>query len=134
MRPRIAVLSGVLAALAVGGLGLAYFAGAQTDTGRPDQVTIRGEVVDLGCYLRMGEKGTGAGHAACAVACAKMGIPQGILDERTGSIYLNIGPSMMGAKGSDLKDFAAKRVEVRGRVFSAGGIQGIEVASVKEIR
>ena len=56
----------------------------------PKQMTITGEVVDLWCYLD--HKAMGAGHKACAVACAKAGNPIGILDAK-GNVYLAFGGS-----------------------------------------
>ena len=34
-----------------------------------DEQTVKGEVLDLSCYIKSGAKG--AGHAACAKSCVK---------------------------------------------------------------
>jgi len=45
------------------------------------EMTIKGEVVDVSCYLAHGSKGMGADHQACAEACAKNGSALGILPD-----------------------------------------------------
>src|SRR5271154_3106622 len=44
----------------------------------PGEQTIRGELVDLACYLDHGAKGEH--HKACATSCALKGLPIGLLD------------------------------------------------------
>ena len=43
-----------------------------------DRATIKGEVVDLWCYLEGGDRG--AATKACATSCAKAGNPVGLVD------------------------------------------------------
>jgi len=134
MRTRLAVVGGVMA-MALAGAGFVALANAKpADTmAKPQTVTIRGEVVDLGCYMRMGAKGgAGAGHEACAIACAKAGLPRGIVDAKTGQVYLSLGKSLMGAAGQDIDTFMAKKVVVTGEVFTQKGIQSIAAVSIKE--
>src|SRR6266545_335262 len=42
-----------------------------------NEMTITGQVIDLNCHTTNGA--SGAGHKACAQACAKAGVPLGIL-------------------------------------------------------
>src|SRR5258708_40247844 len=51
-------------------------------------VTVKGEAVDMWCYMEGGEHGPT--HKACATACAKGGNPIGIVDAK-GDIYLTAG-------------------------------------------
>src|SRR5260370_3921006 len=93
-----------------------------------DKVKVKGEVVDLGCYLEGGDHG--ADHKACAVSCAKAGNPIGLVTEK-GDIYV-----MMGIKdhqpGKDvLIDKMAETVTVEGTLVKKGGTQVIYVSSVK---
>ena len=53
--------------------------------------TIKGEVVDLWCY--MDHSARGEKHKACAVACAKMGNPIGIVDA-DGNVYVAVGSEL----------------------------------------
>src|SRR5262247_1525113 len=52
-----------------------------------EPITVKGEVVDLACYLSKGSKGKR--HKTCAELCAKKGLPLGVLNE-AGDVYLLI--------------------------------------------
>src|SRR5260370_12594719 len=53
-----------------------------------DTVKVKGEVVDLWCYLEGGDHG--ADHKECAVSFAKAGNPIGLVTEK-GDIYVMMG-------------------------------------------
>lgn len=53
-----------------------------------ERATVRGEVVDLWCYLEGGDRGPE--KKQCATACAKAGNPIGILDSK-GNLYVAAG-------------------------------------------
>ena len=57
--------------------GLASVAGAQKAAS--ENVTVTGEVIDTYCYSTEGARGMG--HKACAMACAKKGIPVGLSEK-----------------------------------------------------
>ncbi|MBI3868659.1 MAG: hypothetical protein HY299_09030 [Verrucomicrobia bacterium] len=93
-----------------------------------DTVTVKGEVVDLWCYLEGGDHG--AEHKKCGTACAKAGNPIGLLTEK-GEIYV-----MMGIKdhqpGKDvLIEKMSETVTVEGTLVKKGGTQVIYVSTVK---
>src|SRR5258706_6699475 len=69
-------------ALLIGG---ARFLGAQP---KGERATIKGEVVDLWCYLEGGDRGPA--KKDCAMACAKAGNPIGVLDAK-GNLYVTAG-------------------------------------------
>src|SRR5690606_29190583 len=48
--------------------------------------TLKGEVLDLSCYMTSGA--TGKGHKACAQGCLDKGLPAGILNKADGKVYL----------------------------------------------
>ena len=50
-----------------------------------ERATIKGEVVDMWCYLEGGDRGPA--KKECATACAKAGNPIGILDAK-GNLYV----------------------------------------------
>ena len=106
------------------------FALSQQKKGR--EVTISGEVIDIQCYVSgaMG-KGAGADHKECARDCAKGGIPLGILEDKTGTIY-NVGQSKTAMKGANemLMEYIAEKVTVTGRLVEKGGIKLILVSKV----
>ncbi len=122
MKARIVRVLFIAPALLVLGVWLAF--------GQPkgETVTVKGEVVDLWCYLEGGDHG--ADHKKCAVACAKAGNPIGLVTEKD-EVYV-----MMGLKdhqpGKDvLIDKMAETVTVEGTLVKKGGVQVIYVSSVK---
>ena len=86
-------------------------------------VTLKGEVVDLMCYLDHGAKGPG--HAGCAEKCIKpkanggKGGPVGLLTD-DGSVYLVIGEHE--PINDKLAPVAAQTVELRGKLVKRGGM------------
>ncbi|HEY7791718.1 MAG TPA: hypothetical protein VIC33_14470 [Vicinamibacterales bacterium] len=94
-------------------------------------VTMTGEVIDPVCYLSH-EHATGASHAACATACAKKGNALGVLEAKTGTIYLSL-PVNHGDPNVKLLPFVGQQVEVQGKKYQKGGLTGIFVESVKPV-
>lgn len=90
--------------------------------------TVVGEVIDPVCYLSHDSRGQD--HAECAVSCAKEGITLGILEEKTGKVYVSL-PVDHSNPNSKLLDYIAQRVEVKGTVFQKGGLTGLFVQSVR---
>ena len=91
-------------------------------------MTVKGEVVDVACALGKGDEGKGAGHAACAMSCAKRGQPVGIL---TADAVYEITGDYTANRNAKLLDFVAKRVEVTGEVSEKGGKKMMAVKSIK---
>ena len=95
---------------------------------KPDangQVTLKGEVLDMACYLDHGAHG--AKHAACAEKCIRSGLPVGLKAE-DGQVYLLIGEHK--PLNDVLADYAAKTVTVRGKVATRDGINLLEDAAI----
>lgn len=93
-----------------------------------DAITVKGEVVDLWCYLEGGDHG--AEHKMCGTACAKAGNPIGLVTEK-GEVYV-----MMGIKdhqpGKDvLIEKMSETVTVEGTLVKKGGTQVIYVSTLK---
>lgn len=93
----------------------------------PEPGTFRGEVVDLGCYLRQG--GRGSVHLPCAQACLKLGRPAGLLTEE-GEILLLI---VEAGSVVDFPAFAAQTCDVRGSRVHRAGMRGILVEAVSRV-
>ncbi len=89
----------LVAGLAAGALGFA---------GGGKEGTLEGEIVDTRCYLNMEKHG--AEHRKCAVACAKDGIPSGIL-VGDGKVYTLLVAS------SGLAEYQAEEARVTGTIF-----------------
>lgn len=86
-----------------------------------DTQTIKGEVVDLMCYLDHGAKGDK--HAGCAKKCIESGGPVGILTADN-QLYLVIGDHK--PINETLAPLAAKTVTVKGKVVERDGMKMIE--------
>ena len=90
--------------------------------------TITGEVIDTSCYLQHGNS-TGEPHRACALECARQGVPLGLLTS-SGTIYLPIAMTHKDAYNKPLLPYAGRKVRVKGRVLIKGGLRGIVIKSV----
>lgn len=96
-----------------------------------EEKTIKGEVVDVSCYVAEGAKG--AEHETCALACLQAGEPAGILEEGTGKVYIVVtGDHSNPAK--KVIPFVAKMVEATGTINAKGGIETIDIKEIKEIK
>ncbi len=95
--------------------------------GAAELVTVRGEIVDLGCSLSKGAAGKGEDHAACAMGCAKNGDPMALLTDD--AVYVIEG-SYAADKNAKLLDFVAKKVEAKGSISERDGKLYINVAAM----
>ncbi len=78
-----------------------------------EEVTLRGEVVDVTCYGKQGvAKGTGVAHVSCAMDCAKQGKPLGLLTDGDG-LFKFVGDYTEN-NNAKLLPFVGKQVEVKG--------------------
>lgn len=103
---------------------------AATGKKKDAATVIRGEVVDLACYLPDGKK-KGEAHMACAREGIAAGNPVGILTT-SGELYLAIGKDSKPANPL-LEAFAAKQVRITGKKFTRGKMMGIVVEKVEEL-
>ena len=91
---------------------------------------VKGEVLDLSCY--MGHGGQGEGHAGCAAKCLQGGAPMGLLGT-DGAVYLLFADHSDASAYEKTKGFAGKNVEVTGEVATKGALKGITVHGVKAL-
>ena len=94
---------------------LVISAAAALGTGAAAQqpVTVRGEIVEVSCYTKLGiEKSTGTGHVACAKECAAKGQPLAILTDGDG--LLKITGDYAADKYAKLIPYVGRQVEVSG--------------------
>ncbi|MGI8967177.1 MAG: hypothetical protein ACR2H1_13970 [Limisphaerales bacterium] len=97
------------------------------DKSEGKEQTIKGEVVDLMCYLDHGAKGDG--HKECATKCIKGGGPVGILGEND-QLYLIVGDHK--PMNDKLAAHAAEMVTVKGKVVERNGMKLIENAELEK--
>ena len=90
-------------------------------------VTVKGEVLDMACYLDHGAHGEK--HAQCAATCIESGLPVGIKGE-DGKTYLLIGEHK--PLNSTLAQYAGKTITVKGKLVSRDGINMIENAEIQK--
>ena len=91
-------------------------------------ITIKGEAVDLWCYMEGGDRGPA--KKECAAACAKAGNAIGIVDA-SGTVYLASGLLDHQPARDILIAKMNEPVEVTGILVKKGGAQMIFVKSVK---
>lgn len=91
------------------------------------EVTVKGEVLDLFCYLDHGAKG--GDHAKCAETCLNKGIPAGFLGS-DGVFYLLLGDDH-NAANDKVAAFAGKPSEISGTLLEQNGVKAIMVKSIK---
>ena len=98
-------------------------------TSAADEVTLKGEPVDIQCYLG-GQ--SGEGHASCAKACAENGLPIGFVtkgDDGSEKMYLVTGPDRKPAKDY-MAEHMGKQVEAKGTVTEKDGLSILTVSEV----
>jgi len=96
------------------------------DENKPaESVTVKGEVVDLACYL--GHGATGEKHADCATTCIDSGLPVGLKTE-DGKTYIVIGEHKPINK--ELAKLAGKTVTLKGKVSERDGMRLLANAEI----
>jgi hypothetical protein len=93
-------------------------------------VTLKGTVVDMHCYVTHGIHD--AKHTACANACIARGVPAGFLAE-DGTLYV-----LFDEKPSSVKDKVAGLADVpvtlTGTPVVRGGIKGLQMKTIEKIK
>jgi hypothetical protein len=99
--------------------------------------TVKGQVVDMGCY-KADKSNTGVDHKMpkgdvkdCAIACAKAGQPLALLTS-DGKVY-QIAGGLAADKNAKLIPHVSHTVEVTGDVMDHGGTMMISADSLKMI-
>jgi type 1 fimbria pilin len=92
-----------------------------------ENVTVKGEVLDMACYLD--HNATGEKHIDCAKKCTNSGLPVGIKGE-DGKTYLLIGEHK--PMNSELAQYAGKSITVKGKLSSRDGINIVENAEIQK--
>ncbi len=96
-----------------------------------DNIILKGEVVDLWCYLKDGSHGPD--HKECAQACAKAGNPIGLVIN-TGAIYLLLSSKEHQSVRDELLDKLGTMVMVEGQVYKRTGMTAVYITNVTPYR
>src|SRR5438477_1998238 len=91
-------------------------------------VTVKGEAVDLWCYMEGGDRGPA--KKECATTCAKAGNPIGILDAK-GTIYVASGLEDHQPARDLLLQKMSEQVTVTGTLVTKGGMKMLFIKSVQ---
>lgn len=94
----------------------------------PKPTTIKGELVDMGCY--MAKEARGEKHKGCATKCVAGGMPMGLLSDN-GKLYLLTLNHDNADPFNKCKDMMATTVVVTGVVSERAGMKAIDVTDVK---
>ena len=119
------------------GLTIATFVLALSAPAFAATETVKGQVVDMGCY-KADKSNTGVDHKMpkgdtkdCAIACAKAGQPLALLTS-DGKVY-QIAGGLAADKNAKLIAHIAHTVEITGDVMDHGGSMMISADSLKMI-
>src|ERR1035437_8907585 len=93
-----------------------------------EDVTVQGEILDMACYMAKGSKG--AAHKACAVMCAKKGVPMGVLTD-AGEVYLLLDDHNNPDPYDATKKLSGERAEVTGKKYNKQGVASIVFSGAK---
>jgi hypothetical protein len=91
-------------------------------------VSLRGTVVDMHCYVTHGSHD--ADHSACANACIARGVPAGFLAE-DGTLYVLFGEKPFSVN-EQVKGLADVPVLLTGTPVVRGGVKGIQVKTIEK--
>ena len=123
-----------VAAVLVIGAALCFAAAAGADESaakaKPATATLKGEVVDTGCYL--GHEAHGEKHVSCATKCIANGMPMGLLTA-DGKLYLLTMNHDNPDAFNQAKSLAAKQVEATGFVMERAGMKALDLVAIKTV-
>jgi hypothetical protein len=91
-----------------------------------ETVAIKGQVVDLHCFLTRGAHGEE--HAGCANACLNRDVPAGFLAD-DGTLYLLVNEKPVSVK-EKVAGKAGKKSIARGKIVERNGVKALQVASI----
>jgi len=94
-----------------------------------ETVTVKGEVIDTYCYALMGAKGES--HRQCAIDCVKAGIPAGLIEEKTGKVYVLLPNKDKTGLPKGVMDKMGRAASITGKVYMSGGSNFLTVESIK---
>ncbi|HVP39205.1 MAG TPA: hypothetical protein VMS93_08485 [Candidatus Saccharimonadales bacterium] len=122
---RVLVVAAVLALIALPAVGQAKGAGKTATR------TVKGEVVDTGCYMAKGAAATGEGHKECAGKCFANGMPAGLLTEK-GELLLLLPDHQNGQPYKDALGMPGEQLEISGTMMTRNGMKALSVTAVKK--
>jgi len=101
-------------------------AGSRARSADEPEVTMRGEVVDLHCYLTRGA--AGPEHAACGNACLSRGVTAGFVAE-DGRVFVLLATRPFSVK-DQVAGRAGEKVALTGTTVERGGVRALQLRSI----
>lgn len=92
--------------------------------------TVKGEVLDLSCYMNNGDKGRGMVHKVCTIKCLQRGLPAGLLTE-DGQVYLLVENHRLEEAYKTAINHGGDQVQITGKVYKKPGMQSLYVEEIK---
>ena len=114
--------------LALATIGTVVGSGWASAQPKGERVTVKGEVVEMWCYLEAGDRG--AAKKACATECAKAGNPIALIDTN-GILYVTAGLKSHQAAQELLLNKMSEQVTVSGTLVRKAGIRMLYIESVR---
>jgi hypothetical protein len=93
-------------------------------------VTLKGTVVDMHCYVTHGIHD--AKHTACANACIARGVPAGFLAE-DGTLYVLFGDKPFSVK-DQVVGLADVPITMTATPVVRGGVKGLQIKSLEKTK
>jgi hypothetical protein len=96
------------------------------------EVTLKGEIVDLHCYISRHGEGRGAAHAGCANSCISRGVTPGFVSE-DGKLYVLLNEKMMPVKDK-IAGLAGQPVTLTGFLIERDGVKAITLLTAEPMK
>ena len=110
------------------GTAFCFFTTVASAQKATETMTVKGEVLDMNCYMDHGAHG--AKHSECAATCIKNGGPVGILST-DGKVYLIVADHSNEDPYDEVKKHPGENIELTGRYSNRNGVQALIVESMK---
>jgi hypothetical protein len=92
-------------------------------------ITVRGEIADTYCLGARGVRGPS--HTACAIRCARKGVPLALVEDGTRRLYILLPPKDETAMPENVIRAAGTIHTVTGRMFVNSGTRFLTVDTIK---
>ena len=102
-------------------VGLSLWAVTFAQDNKQTEVTLKGEIVDMHCYITRGDKGPG--HAGCAKACITRSVTPGFL-AADGKLYVLLDEKPFSVKDK-VADLAGQQSSLTGVIVERDGLRAI---------
>lgn len=91
--------------------------------------TLKGEVLDLSCYMNNGDKGRGAVHKVCTIKCLEKGLPAGLLTA-DGQVFVLVENHRLASAYKTAINNGGNQVKITGRVYKRDGLKSLYVEKI----